>query len=223
MIIILSPSLPLTYAKAERKQKPQDFGGLRGLWRINFKNRSFASLKKAKSVKISSFCSARPFFFKIFLSKSSSWKSYTTVHFQCGKARVCWLMLPEVNLLTGLTKERIWQNYLFPCPGAGAASTPSHFMNCQLMAAGHARQMDWEDVNPLSSGEDSKLQDHGNVHAFRVCSSLQGNLDMSFCSHTKVSNLLISTVPEERDPAFLCSWTSMPSQSPDMLYQAGWI
>lgn len=78
--------------------------------------------------------------------------------------------------------------------------------------------MDWEDVNPLSSGEDSKLQDHINVHAFRLCSSLQGNFDMPFCSYTK-SNLLISTVPEERDPALLHSWTSMPSQSPDILYQ----
>lgn len=123
-----------------------------------------------------------------------------------------WLMLPEVSLLTRLTKERIWQNYLFPGPGVGAGSIPSHFMICQLMAAGCARQMDWEDVNPLSSGEDSKLQDHVNVHAFRLCSSLQGNLEMPFCSHSKVSNLLISTAPEGRDPALLCSWTNMPSQ-----------
>lgn len=43
-----------------------------------------------------------------------------------------WLMLPEISLLTGLTKERIWQNYLFPGPGVGAASMPSHFMNCLL-------------------------------------------------------------------------------------------
>lgn len=152
-----SPHLYLWHTpKWKENKKHRTLVDLRGLWRINFKNRSFASLKKAKSVRISSFCCARPFFFKIFLSKSSSWKSYTTVHLQCGKARVCWLMLPEVSLLTGLTQERIWQNYLFPGPGAGAASTPPHFMNCQLMAAGCARQIDWEDVNPLSSGEDSK-------------------------------------------------------------------